>query len=290
MPAVVVAAGVVGGAAVASSAMQSSAASSAAETQSNAAVEAARIQAESAEKTQAMQIKYLEESRADIKKAVDLGLVDLDTGYNMAISELQKYTQGTELQQYQGLLEDPSSIMTRPTTVAQMNAGTEALQAAFSRTSGGGLSGPAIKAATEFGQNLAAQSLDAELNRLFPLIQIGANASGQIANLQTGLGQAKANIRTAAAANDAQLTSNVANSIQNSITNAANAASSYQTQLGQINAAAATTQANIGTNLLSNISNVGSQVLNYAAVNPNLFTSYQPTSYYGTGYAGASSR
>jgi hypothetical protein len=281
MPAVVVAAAVVGTAAVASSVVQSKAASKAASTQAAAVNQAAQTQADAAEKTQAMQIKYLEETRADIKKAVDLGLVDLDTGYNMAIAELSKYTQGTELQQYRGLLEDPSPIMTRPTTVSQMEAGSEALQAAFSRTSGGGLSGPAIQAATEFGQNLAAQSLDAELNRLLPLINLSASASSQIANLRSGLGTAKANIRTAAAANDAQLTQNTANSIQNSIQNAANAASGFQTQLGQINAAKAVNQANAATGLLSNLSNIGSQYINYAAVNPNtnLFSSFNAPTY-----------
>lgn len=179
----------------------------------------------------------------------------------------------------QNLLSDPSAIMQRPSTQFAMAQGNEALQTAFSRTSGGGLSGPAIQAATEFGQNLASQSLDAEINRLWPMVNFGYNTALTKANLTTNYAANMANTRVGGATGIANVTGNAVSGISGTLQNQ-----------GIINSNAAINQGNVTTGLISNLSNTGSQFLNYAALNPSLFSSVKTTSSYGGGYPGASSR
>jgi hypothetical protein len=243
-----------------SSSRASSASAKAAAAQSAGLTRSAEITSEAQKESMEMQLKYLRETRADIAKAVDEGLIDLETGYGLAVDSIQagypisveqletgygKAIEGlhrgsristydletgygeaaeslqekygdtigdletgygeaieqlqplTGLEEYNAarqLLRDPNAIMERPSTQFQFGQGVEALQSAYSRTSGGGASGQSMKAAVEYGQNFASMALDAELNRLFPFANTAIEARGNIANLQQGLGTARANV------------------------------------------------------------------------------------------------
>jgi hypothetical protein len=223
------AAGIAGGTSILGSIMGGNAASDAAAASANASTKAVELQ-----------LEYLRETRADIAEAVEKGLIDLDTGFNMAISQMGSLTDLTEYNAYKGLLADPSSVMNRATNKYQYQQGLEALQAAFSKS--GGLSGISMKSATEYGQNFAAQALDEELNRLLPMINISTGAIQNVANLYSNLGSSKANLRVGGATSTANLTgstiANVANTIQNQ---------------GAINASSMINEANLQNSLFSNL-------------------------------------
>jgi hypothetical protein len=208
-----------------------------------------------------MQMEYLREVRADIAEAVDAGLIDLDTGFNMAIQQFEPLTGLEEYNAARQLLRDPSAIMDRPSTQFQYGQGIDALQSAFSRTSGGGLSGPAMKGAMEYGQNFASTALDAELNRLFPFINIATGARSNIANLYQGLGTSKANLRLGGATGYSNIGAQMAPGIAQGIANQGNIAAS-----GMIN------QANIQTGLYSNLAGMGTNMAMLYATNPGLFS------------------
>lgn len=212
---------------------------------------ASRGQTRAATESTNIQLEALREQRADLAAAVDAGIIDLDSAYEAAIGELQPLaTAGMEeMNVARKLLMDPSAIMDRPGTRFQMEQGTEALQAAFSRTSGGGLSGRAIKAATEYGQNFAATALDRELARLQPFINIGVTAKTNIAQMGVGLGTSKANIRLGLGTQLANLTG----------------------QAGQVSGALPITKQNITTDLLSGLTGQGTNILSLMALRPDLF-------------------
>lgn len=232
---------------------------------SDASEAAAQAQTDTSMASLEMQERWLEINRQDIKDAVDAGLIDLETGYNQAVAELQPYAEGgiETLNTARDLLEDPTAIMDRPSYQFQYDQGIEALQAAYSRTGGGGVSGSALKAAQQFGQNLASTSLDAELNRLFPFINLAAQSSEQLANLHTAFGANQANLRAAGATGTAAATGTAVTGMSNTIQNQ-----------GVFAANNAINQANINANLASNLTNIGTGIMNYAAANPDLFSSF----------------
>ena len=252
MLAPVIVAGIIAAAgAVGSAVIAGQAAGDAADTMAGGQQAAARITAQS-----------LEAEREAIQKAVDLGLVDMDTGYNIASKQLQTMIDERPLNQYRSLLDDPSSVMDDPGVKFQQEQGIEALQAAFSRTGGGGLSGSGVKAAEEFGQGLASTSLNQALARLMPLISRSDTAKTNVANLATNQGNAKANLRAGAAAKTANLTGQMAPAVAGFTAGAANAQAGGQ--VGGANAA-------IG--LLQNLANTGVEMAPELA---SLFTSSQP--------------
>jgi hypothetical protein len=229
---------------------------------SKAARQAASIQAGSQNQATAMQMEYLWQTREDIAEAVDAGLIDLDTGFNMAIEQFEPLTGLEEYNTARQLLRDPSAIMDRPSTQFQYGQGIDALQSAFSRTSGGGVSGPAMKGAVEYGQNFASMALDAELNRLFPFINTAIGARSNMANLYQGLGTSKANLRVGGVTQTAGIVGQQMPSITQGIANQGNIAAS-----GMIN------QANIRTGLYSNLAGMGTNMAMLYATNPGLFSS-----------------
>lgn len=233
----------------------------AAKSQGDAVESAAASQSASNIAATQMQLDFLRENRADIAEAVEAGLIDLDQGFNLAISELQPLTSLDELNQARRLLVDPSSLANRPSYQFQYGQGVEALQSAFSRGSGGGLSGRGLMEAQRFGQNLASTALDQELNRLFPFINTAVQARSNIGQLQASRGSSMANLRLGGATGQANVSGQYAPGI----------AAGMQNQ-GLIQANQAIQGANVQTGLLSNLVNVGTQFMNTAATNPGLFS------------------
>jgi hypothetical protein len=220
----------------------------------------------------------------DVNQGYNKAIKSSDRGYNRAIAELNPLTGLQEYNQARGLLEDPSSLAERPSYQFQFDQGIEAMQGAFSRGSGGGLSGRGIQSAQEFGQNLASTALDAELNRLFPFINTAVQARANTANLEVGRGTGLANLRTNRAANLANMQagrgSAMANLTLGGATGQANVSGQYAPgiaagiqQQGTIQANQAIQGANVQTGLYSNLANVGTQFMNTAATNPGLFSS-----------------
>lgn len=82
---------------------------------------------------------------------------------------LQALTQARKL-----LRQGPGELS--PQQEREFGRGIEALQAGFSRTSGGGVSSRALERAQQFGQDFAARRLDEELNRLLPFIDLAFRA------------------------------------------------------------------------------------------------------------------
>jgi len=211
---------------------------------------AAKKNARAYKQSTQMQLAYLREVRADIARAVDEGLVDVETGYNIAVSELRPTADAGQraLGSYEGLLDDPNAIMDRPSTQFQYGQGMEAMQAASSKISGGGISGSSIKAAIEYGQNFASQALDAELNRLLPIINIGQTATGNIATMAMNKGIVQSNLKLSGSTGSANMGTQVMGNV------AAN-----QVSMGQVAANDTINQTNVATSLLSNLANLGYQ-------------------------------
>jgi hypothetical protein len=227
----------------------------------NAAGDAAQMSSDASRYSAELQMMYLREVRADIADAVAAGLIDLDTGFNAAIKEMQGLVDPTALNEYKNLLEDPNAIMDRPTTQYQYEQGVEALQAAYSKSSGGGVSGQSLKAATEYGQNFAAMKLDQELARLKPLIDIDVGARTNISNLQQAKGSSKASLRLGGATGEGQAVSSMVPSIATSIQAG-----------GDAQAAGAINQGNTWSNFASQMALL-TGYLGKNAANEGLFTS-----------------
>jgi len=206
---------------------------------SDAAEKAAKTQANATKSATELQYDFLRQNRAEIADAVDKGLIDINTGFNAAMDEYMK------------AMNDPDLVMNRPGVKFQYEQGLDALKSGFSRTSGGGLSGPMIKAAQEYGQGFASNALDAELNRLSPYL-----------NLLTGKANATANLRVGGATGTAGITGTAANNISN-----------LTLQGGENAAAAAIRQGNINTNYISGATNQIQDLLTLAALRPELFRS-----------------
>lgn len=146
-------------------------------------------------------IEGMDKQLKAIQEATEKGLMSVEEGYDKAIAILMPEDGFTAIDDYKRLLNDPDAIMDRPSTQYAYGLGNEALQAMMSTSTGGGLSGPGIKAAIEYGQNFAAGMLDLELNRLSPLIQnqtnvanLEASKGNSMANIQIGEGSQNANI------------------------------------------------------------------------------------------------
>lgn len=226
----------------------------------NAASDAANAQSDAQVQSTQMQLDYLREVDASIADAVDRGLIDLETGVNMAIEQLQPMAGYEQYNAARGLLENPESVMDRPGIQFQYNQGLSSLQSMLSRSSGGGVSGQGMVAATEYGQNFASNSLDAELNRLFPFINIANEANTNIANLYSGLGTSQANLRVGGATGAANVTGSMIPSIAQGVSN-----------MGNISAANSINQANITSGLYSGMGNSANSLAMLFAMNPKMF-------------------
>ena len=211
---------------------------------------AAKKSASAIKQSVQMQLAYLREVRADIARAVDAGLIDIETGYNMAVKELRPTADVGQkaVGDYAGLLEDPNAIMSRPSTQFQYKQGVSSLQSASSKITGGGISGASIKAAIEYGQNFASQALDAELERLKPLIDIGQQATNNIATMSMNKGIVSSNLKLTGATGSAGMGSSIMGNV-----------ATNQIALGQVGATNSINQANIAAKTLSDLTNLGFQ-------------------------------
>lgn len=188
--------------------------------------------------------------RADIADAVEKGLLDLDEAYDAVIGSLDGYE---PVKAYVDLLRDPGAIMDRPSVKYFYDRGMEALNARASTASGGGLSGPSLMALQEYGQNYAASALDAELARLDPLMRVQLGAEG--------LKEKRADLRLAGATGGANVTAAVLPGIVGTGLSAADAAA-YK----DVN------KANIYANLATQLAGTGTDLMNYFATRPELFS------------------
>ena len=270
--AIAAAAAVVGAGVAAYSASESSkAAASSAKKQAAATAAAAGIMAGASEKGTELQLQYLREVRADIAAAVEAGQLDLNTAFALATGQLEPMAGLEEYNAARGLLADPSSLMNRPSNIFQYNQGIEAMQSAFSRTSGGGVSGPSMQAAIQYGQNFASTALDAELNRLFPFINTAIQARTNLANVAQNWGTAAANLGVGGAGGIANVTGQIIPSVAQGITGTGQNIAALTQQGGQIAATNAVQQANIQTGLYSNIADMGTNMAMLYASNPGMF-------------------
>jgi len=222
----------------------------------------AQSQAEAQRYAIQMQQLNLNRTRRDIKGAVKSGKGYLNSGYNSALNTLNPMSGLDELDTARDLMNDPSAIMDRPSTQFIYGEGIEAMQGAFSKTSGGGLSGAAIKASQRYGQNLASMQLDAEMGRLFNFINLGERTRGKMAGLYEGKGKSKANLEVGGASGVSSITGQMTPGIAAGINN-----------MGTIGANEQYMKANNATNLLQNATNIGGQFGNYMQMNPGLFSS-----------------
>jgi len=89
-------------------------------------------------------------------------------------------TQDAAIQQYQGLLDDPSSILNDPLVQAQRNQGIDAAELGAA-AGGTQLSGGQMRELQDFGQTFAGTQIDKGLGRFAGLAQLGAQqqAGGQ---------------------------------------------------------------------------------------------------------------
>lgn len=234
--------------------------------QSSAIENAASTSAEATQRANEMQLAFLQEQDANMARAVSSGLVDLDTGFNMAIKALGP--QYDAIGQYINLLKNPNQVMNNPGVKFQYNQGIKALQTGFSRTSGGGLSGNVVAAAERYGQNFASTALDSALARLDPLI---ANQI-RFALLYKQEGIAKANLKIGKANASANLGAPIMSSIASNTISGGNTA-----------AQAMIAQGNVAANNILNITGGITDLASLYVAQPQLFSNW------GSGSSGSGS-
>ena len=218
---------------------------------SDAAGRASRRQREASLVGTQLQLDFLREVRADIADAVEQGLVDLDTAFDSVIADFGEYE---PLRDYINLIKDPEAMARRPSRDYFYRRGLEAMESARSRQVGGGVSGPSMLALQEYGQNYASNALDAELERIKPLIQIRTGT-------EMGRGEALANYRLAGATGSGNIAASMLPNIASGIYRGGDAAAGKH-----IN------QANIWSSALAGIGNQASSLLNLSALRPDLFS------------------
>jgi len=258
---------------------------------SDAASEASQVQAQSQREANAMYSSEFEQTRADLQKALDAGIIDLDTAnaaanaaltggfaaardilepaFTSAIEEIRPFTGMEEYNLARDYLQDPSKAFTLPGVQFQYETGEKALGNILSKTTGGGVSGDIIKAAQQFGQNFASTQLDTALNRLFPFIDLSNQARTNIASLLAQKGGVLAGLETEEGIRMANLAANLGGAKANLRSTAAGGEGSFVAQalpgltqgitnVGTIQAQGLINQANIGTNLATQLSGIGS--------------------------------
>lgn len=257
----------------------------------NAQIDAAKygydLQSEAAANELAFYENSLAQQRADLQAAASAGRGyinkgfagaeedyyrakdTLSAGYGAAEERLIPFADPWAFNQARGFLENPSDINQLPGVEWQKEEGIKALQNAFSRTTGGGLSGNKMRAAEEFGQNYASTQLDTALNRLIPFINLQMQTTGSLADLDvgegTGLsnidmnlgtldynkGQSLANLEMQAAGGMVSSSAGMAPMIGNTYGSMGTIGSNYADAVGSAYSDQAIANANIGTNQMS---------------------------------------
>lgn len=166
------------------------------------------------------QMATLDRQLAALQAAVDAGEMDINAAYAEATRIIGEsgLAEGDITNIALQYLRNPSQIMDLPGVQFQYEQGETALENMLSKTTGGGVSGAGMKAATRYGQNFAATQIDQALSRLFPFINLESTARGNLVNLATGRGQTLSDLRMRGAGGQSaaigQAGANVAN-IQN---------------------------------------------------------------------------
>ena len=159
-------------------------------------------------------IDFLRENRQDLAQAVQEGRVDLNTAFDEAISQLDPLTDLTAFNQALEILQLGPGELT-PQLQREFERGEQAIQGAFSRVSGGGVSSRALEVASQFGQDFAARRLNEELARLAPFINLSTGARENVAELETLRGRSLANLGIRGAESRASLGRDIATGITN---------------------------------------------------------------------------
>lgn len=198
--------------------MASKATTEAARISAEAAREIARAQQEGLENDLAWQTEFINNYRTDLKAAVAEGRTSIQEAYSQAradlaaggaameaaylggITELRPYTAAgiNALARAETLFTEGPGVMT-PQQEREFGRGIEAVQAASSKVSGGGVSSRMMENAMLFGQDYAARRFDEQLNRLVPFLELGQNAALTISALQAGRGNVLADLATTGA-------------------------------------------------------------------------------------------
>lgn len=120
---------------------------------------------------------------------------------NKAFGEAKGYQQPwqnfgqTALADYKNWRKDPNAITSDPSYQWRFNQGQQGVENSAAAR-GGALSGNALRAITDYGQNAASQEYGNEYGRRMQELGIGQNASNNMSNLSTGQGNALANLLT----------------------------------------------------------------------------------------------
>lgn len=101
----------------------------------------------------------------------------------------------TALADYQKWRSDPNNITSDPSYLWRRNQGQEAVENSAAAR-GGALSGNALRAIADYGQNAASQEYGSEFARRMQELGIGQSASNNLSTLATGEGNALANLLT----------------------------------------------------------------------------------------------
>jgi len=152
------------------------------------------------------QREFLTQQRSDILEAVDSGIIDINAGFNQALDELRPFGDVSALETAAGLREDPSKVFDLPGVQFQFDESVRDIQNAFSRTSGGGVSGNQLRETQRFGQEFQGQQVNQALSNLKPFIDLSTQARQNLADLEAGRGTATSNLRLGGATGTAGIT------------------------------------------------------------------------------------
>ena len=256
---------------------------------SRASVQATEIQAEAQGEATAETREQFDIVRADLQKALDQGLIDLDTankvaegfltgGFEQARNILAETITGQpggglvddrlppgagleELNLARGFLRDPSRALELPGVQFQFEQGERALENILSKSTGGAVSGDIIKAAQEFGQNFASTKLDEAINRLVPFIDVGLETRTNLATLGLEEGETLANLASTLGINLANLRSSAASGQAATAQAFTPLLASGLSRVGDIEAGGRIRESNININLANQLSRTGSTAI-----------------------------
>lgn len=204
------------------------------QTQAGTAASAAGAQQAGIQQSIDFQREILGQTRADLAAAVDAGLIDIQDAFDIAGQELQPFADPFAFEQAKGILQDPSQVLQAPGAQFEREEGLRALQNAFSRTTGGGLSSDVTREAQRFGSGFAATQIDRQLARLNPFINLAAGTAGNLANLAQARGTQATNLRLGGASGAGNFAAQISPAIAQNISSLGFAEGSGQ--IGEQNA------------------------------------------------------
>lgn len=185
--------------------------------QEDAIASAGAAQERATQESIAFQKDKLEQISGELSAAVDAGLIDLNTAYDLATQQLQPFGGTQALEQARGILADPSQVMQDPIVQMQLQRGERGLGNLLSKTTGGGLSSDAMERAMQFNQQFAGEKVNEALGRLMPFINLESQAQQNLSNLDVGRGTALANLRLGGASSLAGTTQGMVPGISQSL-------------------------------------------------------------------------